>query len=222
MYQYPLEIKKGHLYITVGNKSWLIDTGSPVSFSKHDLMIGERLYPLSEKDSKKFPEELTDLIGHHTDGLLGNNVIREHDVLLDLAAGQMTFSEDHISANGLILKTELVSGIPCIDVGIKGKNYRMFFDTGAQISYFTQDHNLDYPEAGDFQDFYPFFGEFETKTYLVKVILNENLRTLRFGVFPLLLNMAIVSLKIEGIIGLELIQGRKLLLSYRRNMMILS
>ena len=43
----------------------------------------------------------------------------------------------------------------------------MFFDTGAQISYFQSPSLKDFPSNGTVKDFYPAIGEFETETYLL-------------------------------------------------------
>ena len=62
-------------------------------------------------------------------------------------------------------------GIPIVIAQIAGRDYRMFFDTGAQISYFQDDSLTDFPASGSITDFYPGFGQFQTDTYLIEISL---------------------------------------------------
>ena len=46
-----------------------------------------------------------------------------------------------------------------------GVERRMFFDTGAQISYLQDDVLDTFPSAGPVTDFYPGVGQFQTETH---------------------------------------------------------
>jgi len=44
-------------------------------------------------------------------------------------------------------------GIPIVTARIADRDYRMFFDTGAQFSYFQEDSLSNFPYAGSVTDF---------------------------------------------------------------------
>jgi len=48
--------------------------------------------------------------------------------------------------------------IPIIPVTIAGEAFRLFFNTGAQVSYLQDDLLDTFPSAGVMQDFYPGFA----------------------------------------------------------------
>ena len=55
--------------------------------------------------------------------------------------------------------------IPVLDVAIPqaGKQCRLFFDTGAQVSYLDEGIARHFPACGSVEDFYPGIGQFITQ-----------------------------------------------------------
>lgn len=45
------------------------------------------------------------------------------------------------------METDTVMGVPVIQAVISGVAHRMFFDTGAQISYFQHESIKEYPDS---------------------------------------------------------------------------
>lgn len=99
-------------------------------------------------------------------------------------------------------------GIPIIPVTIAGETFRLFFDTGAQVSYLQDDALDTFPSAGVMQDFYPGFGEFETETHHVPISLGSLTETLRCGRLPGLLGMSLMMADAQGILGNAILHGR--------------
>jgi hypothetical protein len=62
-------------------------------------------------------------------------------------------------------------GIPIIPVTVAGETFRLFFDTGTQVSYLQDDVLDTFASAGVMRDFYPGFGVFETETHNVPISL---------------------------------------------------
>ena len=120
---YPLTLQDGHLYLSVQDRDWLLDTGSPASFA--------------------------------------------------------------------------------------GRELRMFFDTGAQLSYLQDEALGRCPPLGPVTDFHPGMGEFQTETYLADLVLAERTLQLRCGSLPGLLGMTLTPAGTEGILGDEVIRNRK-------------
>ncbi|MBC8236554.1 hypothetical protein H8E77_43970, partial [bacterium] len=100
-------------------------------------------------------------------------------------------------------------------------DYRMFFDTGAQISYFQEDTITDFPSAGTVTDFYPGVGQFQTDTHQVQVELGESAFTLRCGTLPSLLGATLMMAGTSGIIGNQIMENRVTGYFPRRNVLCL-
>jgi hypothetical protein len=112
-------------------------------------------------------------------------------------------------------------GIPIVRADIRGIGYRMFLDTGAQISYFQHDSLASFPTAGLVTDFYPGFGQFQTETYHVDMTLGGVQVTLRCGVLPPLLGATLLMAQTEGIIGNQVFRGRRVGYFPRRSLLVL-
>jgi hypothetical protein len=99
-------------------------------------------------------------------------------------------------------------GIPILTAEIASTEYRMFFDTGAQISYFQEDTLTDFPNAGTVKDFYPGVGQFQTDTYQVQVSFGDCVFSLRCGKLPGLIGATLMMAKTLGIIGNQIMENR--------------
>jgi hypothetical protein len=97
----------------------------------------------------------------------------------------------------------------------------MFFDTGAQISYFQHEALASFPGAGRLKDFYPGFGEFETDTHDVEVTLGGTECHLRFGRLPDFVGMTLLMAGAGGIVGNEVVKNRRVGYFPRRHLLVL-
>lgn len=97
----------------------------------------------------------------------------------------------------------------------------MFFDTGAQVSYFQDDLLATFPPAGVVSDFYPGVGQFETDTFMVPFVLGEEAFSLRCGQLPDLLGMTLQMARVQGIVGNAILRDRMVGYFPRRRMMAL-
>jgi hypothetical protein len=112
-------------------------------------------------------------------------------------------------------------GIPILTARISDSDYRMFFDTGAQISYLQDDAITGFPPAGSVTDFYPGVGQFQTDTYQVQVGLGDCAFTLRCGTLPGLLGVTLMMADTSGIIGNQITENRVVGYFPRRNVLCL-
>jgi hypothetical protein len=80
----------------------------------------------------------------------------------------------------------------------------MFFDTGAQISYFQSPLLKDFPSNGSIKDFYPGIGEFETETYLLDIDIGASRYKLVSGSLPSPLSETLMMASVQGIVSNEL------------------
>ena len=208
MQDFSLITKEGHLFVNIDGYEWLLDTGAPNSFGTSKIGIERQDFSIPTNYMGLTAAQLSEFVNHPTAGIIGADVLNKFDILIDMKNLRVFFSAEHIALNGKVLKINDFMGIPIIQANISGVDRRMFFDTGAQISYF-QDGSLDtYPPAGAFTDFYPGTGQFQTETYWVNATLGKMQYELRCGSLPKLLGMTLMMAGTEGIIGNEILQDR--------------
>ena len=127
---------------------------------------------------------------------------------IDIDAGAIHFSKSELSVEGTKISLNQFMGIPLLDARIEGETYRMFFDTGAQVSYFQHRSLNSFPPAGSLRDFYPGYGQFETTTHTLEAQIGEQAITLRCGDLPKMLAAGLVMGGAKGIVGNEILPGR--------------
>ncbi|MEI7485547.1 MAG: hypothetical protein WCK13_12630 [Ignavibacteriota bacterium] len=222
MLSVPLKYHEGHLFTTIDSYDWLLDTGAPASFGKvSQLSVENKIYNFPESYMGLTASALSEYVGHSTAGIIGADVLNNFDTLFDVPDGIVTFSELPLSLNGTVINTEEFMGIPIIDVKIDGINRRMFFDSGAQTSYFQDDSLANFPVAGTITDFFPGIGQFQTETYHVDINIAERIFTLRCGFLPGLLGMTLMMADTEGIIGSEILRNNKAGYFSRRKQLVI-
>jgi hypothetical protein len=222
MHPFPLSFHHGHLFISVADQDWLLDTGAPVSFGNAPLYLGHREFRVADTYFGLDAEGLSTLANHPTAGLIGADILGEFDLILDEVEHRATFSEADAALGGTNLELEQFMGIPIIQATIANQHCRMIFDTGAQISYFQGEELAGFPAAGQVNDFFPGLGEFSTDTYLVDVGVGGELFTIRCGALPGVLGMTLMLAGAQGIIGNEVLKGRIVGFFPRRRQLVLA
>jgi hypothetical protein len=218
----PLRFQDGHLFLELNGELWLFDTGAPASFGTagHLVLAGEP-FTFGTSYMGLTVEALVRFVGVPCVGLLGADVLGSFDHLLDTARSTLTISTGELAHGGHRLPLSNFMGIPILTTRIGGNDYPMFFDTGAQISYFQGESLADFPPAGSVTDFYPGFGQFQTDTHLMEVMLGEVAFTLRCGRLPGLLGATLMMAGTEGIIGNSILAHRVVGYFPRRHALVL-
>jgi len=218
----PLIFSHGHLFVELSGHLWLFDTGAPTSFGSNEkLMLGNEELTVSSGYFGLTASTLSQYVGIECAGLLGADVLGRFDHILDIANGKLTVSTDELSLDGQCLRIDEFMGIPIVTASIQGNDYQMFFDTGAQISYFQDDSLADFPAAGSVTDFYPGAGQFQTETFDVPVLMGDLSFSLRCGSLPGLLGATLMMADTQGIIGNQVLKDRVVGFFPRRGMLIL-
>lgn len=219
---FPLHFQAGHLFAEIAGERWLFDTGAPLSFGKaRELSLAGERFSLGQRYVGLDAAALSRLMGVNCTGLLGADIIGRFDHLLDVAGGLLTVSTATLAHGGQLLELDDFMGIPIITVHIERRDYRMFLDTGAQISYFQHAALAGFPPAGSLTDFYPGFGEFQTETHRVPASIGDGRFTLRCGSLPRLLGMTLGVANVDGIVGNEIFLDRSVGYFPRRQAMSL-
>lgn len=222
MNRLPLQLQNNHVFITLDDALWLLDTGAPTSFgSMRRLTLAGEHFDINSNYLTLTAEDLSRFIDVPCKGLLGADVLSRFDHIFDIVAGNLTISTTELVHNGQELHIDEFMGIPIVTAHVEDSDYRMFFDTGAQISYFQHDSLIQFPPAGELTDFYPGIGRFQTDTYQVPMSLGNVSFTLRCGLLPSLLGATLMLPSVKGIIGNSILHDRIVGYFPRRHKLIL-
>lgn len=218
----PLSREDGHLFVTMSGGSYLLDTGAPTSFADGGTVsvLGEPVEVATEVMGLS-PESLSEMVGRPTIGLLGMDILSRYDMLIDMPARELVLSTDPLELQGEALSLDEVLGVPIIELQVNNSPARVFFDTGAQVSYLQEAEALGGRPAGEVSDFYPGFGPFTTDTWHVDFALGPVLHTARCGQLPGLLALTLQMAGVDGILGNGILKGRVTGFFPRRQLMVL-
>lgn len=205
----PLSLKDGHLFVEMEGGRWLFDTGAPTSFgdAQSIAVAGER-FTISSSYMGLSATTLSRFVGVDCIGLLGADILGCFDHIIDCSNGALTISTAELPHSGQSVHLDEFMGIPIVTARIGGSDYRMFFDTGAQVSYFQDESLATYPVVGTIVDFYPGVGQFQTETHEVPVSLGEVAFALRCGTLPSVLGMTLMMAGTAGIVGNAILASR--------------
>ena len=221
MQQFVLRHENGHLFVNLGGDDWLLDTGAPSSFGTKDVTIKDQNFSIPDSYMGLDAEKLSGFVKYSASGIVGADILNSFDILIDTKTETVSFSTEEISLEGETLEMKDFMGIPIIQADIGGSARNMFFDTGAQISYFQDDSLITFPAMGAVSDFYPGFGEFETETYQVDAMLGSVKFELICGSLPGMLGMTLGLAGVEGIVGNEILIDRTLGYFPRRQLLVI-
>jgi hypothetical protein len=164
---------------------------------------------------------LSQQVGVECHGLLGADILNQFDHLIDLLQGRITISSEENQMQGVGSPLSFLQGIPIVSVGIQNEPYRMFLDTGAQVSYFQSPLLDRYPSAGVVSDFFPGFGPFETHSHIFSANFAGVDFELRFGKLPATLAAGLMVAKTQGVIGNAIFHQHPVGYFPRRSLLVL-
>ena len=182
----------------------LLHTGSPRSVGHAPIAIAGEVYPLQPAFDGLSIDDIAPYVGGRLDALVGTDLLQRYQWLLDLSRGQVVFCHGELPFDGVALRVPLVSGVPCADVVVHGRQGRAVLDTGARISYMLPGL-FQHPRVGREQDFHPAVGRFETDVYVVDVEFAGLRFRGRFGVLPDALHALLAAAGAEWVVGTELL-----------------
>lgn len=219
---FELKFLQKHLFLSLENQLWLFDTGAPQSFGEGEkLAILGKEFPIASSFMGLDANKVSEHAGVEMQGLLGADIINHFDYRIDVLNESVEISEDSIEMGQSPLQINEFMGIPILAAEIGGAEYSMFFDSGAQYSYFQGDELSSFPPLGKVADFYPGVGPFETDTFSVPITIGSVDISTQCGKLPDLLAMTLSMADTSGIIGNELLLDRVVTYSPKRNLISL-
>jgi hypothetical protein len=215
---HPLRLEHGHLLTEIDGRRYIVDSGSPLSFGgSGSIAAGGRLFSLPPAGPGINAQQLSELTGFPTDGLLGMDILGEFDLLLDLSAGSLTLFEERLTQPGDAVPVKTIAGVPVAELQCGERRLLAFLDSGAQHSYLPAGFDDGGP-GEDLADFHPFLGRFP-------VVLRRTRGGLRIGpIFvdnhrhaepPATLALTLTMAGVQGIAGVSIFTRQPVSLSIR-------
>jgi hypothetical protein len=146
--------------------------------------------------------------GLRIDALVGMDLIAEHGLRYDLLNRQLGWglSEEAVDS-ATLLKSELVMGLPVIEMEVAGLKMRAILDTGCHTGGYLLDLPQTLPDAGTICDESPMFGFFESVAWYAEASVfaeggsRIKLGRERFGEAPPVLEFAMRAAGVNGVVG---------------------
>ncbi|WP_163931344.1 hypothetical protein [Paraferrimonas sp. SM1919] len=210
--KYPLEIFERHLFITINENKWLIDTGSPQTFSDEaSIEIAGKTFPTVSSLAGFDAQQLRDFLKIDCLGLIGGDVLNSFNLILHVKGGYAEFTEAPVTLDGQELKMTSMMGVPMINAMINDTSVKAVFDTGAQYGYCCSAELVEQGEfVQAFTDFNPIIGEFDAMLYKSAICLGEIEYPETMGTLPEMASGALSAFGIEAIIGIEVLYQHKM------------
>jgi hypothetical protein len=223
MTTFAIKFLDGHIVVHMNKFDYIVDTGSPLSFGRGTtVVINGKNFPINDTGlSGITADSISALSGLQIDGLIGMDILIHFDIRF--TRNQITFSDTPIFHADTAIKLSIIDtimGIPIIKLNIGHEDRRMFFDTGAKLSYLSEDLLVGSP-IGEMEDFYPSLGTFKTNVYKIDVAIGAKVETLTFGSLPVSIRMLLAMGQTKGIVGTELLNKYSIILSNLNKILVL-
>jgi hypothetical protein len=219
---HQLVFKKDHLYVEIEGALWVYDTGADSSFGDRATGLLGPKEDVADLYAGQFSAaDISGFLGETVAGIIGADIINRYDHIIDLKSNRLTVSDGDLTSEGFVQPLEFFMGVPMLKTNIGGGSHSLFFDTGAQISYFQGTPPPEAPDAGELEDFFPMVGAFRSQTKHIRVGLNGLSHTLRCGKLPGMMGMALSMANVSGILGNEVMRQRVTAFYPRREQLVL-
>ncbi len=218
MANYLFQLHHGHIIINVEGRPFLLDTGAPFSVGYESLRLGGQVFRMEHSYMGVTASYLSEHIGVPIEGMIGADVLRAFNVSIYAAERMVQFH--HLAPTGeIMVPVQEACELPVISVKVNGRVRRMFFDTGAPISYLLPEALVGAKQEGRHEDFYPLLGSFLTPIYSLPVDLGGHQQRMRFGQVPEELRAMLKAGDVQGMIGTEVLRYFGVNLSVRDKVM---
>ena len=204
----------GHIVVNVEGNPYLLDTGAPFSVGYEPITICGREFPVEQCYMGVTGSYLSEQVGVLIEGMIGADILQYFNLGIYETERMLQFSR-RSAAGDVVIPVQDYLGIPVLCVKIGDRVRRMFFDTGAPLSYLLPEDLQGTEPDGRYEDFYPLLGNFQTEVYTRDVHLGGLFCVLKFGELPEELHPLLQAGNVQGVIGTELLKHFAINLSIR-------
>lgn len=212
MTRYPYRLIDGHLFCTLPDGDWLVDTGAGQSLGRGEsLTLAGRTVPTQTRYLGATLNEIQDLVGTPLRGLIGQDLLMQFDIVFDhpgrAAYFQVPEEGFHLTLTDPVARVDLAASQPVIAGFVENQRRRFFLDTGAPLNYYQLPHGGD--PAGLVEDFFPGVGRFTVPAFIVPVTLAGHRFPLRAARLPAPMASMLTAMRVDGILGSDLFRDRR-------------
>jgi hypothetical protein len=205
---FSYEFINGHVIAKHDGELYLIDTGSPSSVAKETKFnFAEKNHLVQTDFMGVTVESLSSHIGVSINALVGADILNDFSMIIDSRTRELKLFYGELTLSGMEIPVELFMGIPVIDAAIDGRKIRLFFDTGAKLSYLNPEMTENSSSIGYAEDFYPGLGPFQTEIFSVSLQLATEEIELTVGNLPALLQGSLMVAGTDGILGTSILSS---------------
>lgn len=195
----------GHMFVTLVEGRFIVDTGSPTSFARGGKITfsGNTVDVATSAMGMLDADELSGYVGANLHGLIGMDILREY--CLTFVGNRLLIDEDGHPDDGYVaLPTDSFMGIPVVTTSVNDRDVKAFVDTGGKIFYLNPEFLKEFPVEETVHDFYPGLGEFDVDVSIASCSLAGLPLKAKFGSLPTLLQMTLMIGGVDGILGHDL------------------
>lgn len=203
----PLTTSNGHFIVTVDDKNYILDTGSPVSYSFADrtsfVLFGDKHLTFLPFPLKGVKEEIEELVEMPVSGIIGLSTMKELKRLeISKEDGYVKFGGDSVSDRYTYsIPIEESNGVLTTTIKVNGKDTRVILDTGARIDYMDPSLLDTTNPVSHERDYNPILGHFEVDGYKTTYgIGDQEIETITYAATDMLKNY-VLSMGIGGVNG---------------------
>lgn len=177
---FPYIESNGHYLIIIDHESFVVDTGSPVSFSfadngKLDILGLPVSLPGALTGINK--EKLENLVGRQLAGIIGMDALQaKGGITFDRETCTASFGTDESGRESFPVNLRSIQGLGILDFdcSICGKPAKAIFDTGAWVGYAHKSLLAGAECTGEVTDYGPSFGgQIKSKKYRADIQIGD-------------------------------------------------
>lgn len=201
---YKITTIDNHILINSGEGRLLIDTGCPSSFCKEGkITLCGNTETVPDSLMGVDAAYITANVGTEVIGIVGMDFISRHNMAVDLENSILTFDGDRDGWTPV--PSGLIMGSPYIEMEICGRPAKVILDTGAKISYISQEYTAGLECTETATDFNPAIGgSFQTPLYEGQAALSGKNFKIRLGHLPSPLDTLRATLGVDGFAGADI------------------
>lgn len=212
----------GHVIAKHDGALYLIDTGSPSSVAAETSFTFVGKNHIVQTDFLGVTvDSISSHIGANIDALIGADLLNDFSMIIDPRTNEIKLFHGQLKFSGMEIPVELFMGIPIIDATINGRKIRIFFDTGAKLSYLNPELTGNLSSIGHAEDFYPGLGQFQTEIYSVSLKLGTEEIEMIVGNLPDLLQGSLMMAGTVGILGTSILSSHVIGLDPKQQKLVL-
>lgn len=216
---FTISFAQGHPTINIDGKIYVVDSGSPASFSYTGtipLLGREYTVPYGEY----ILDDLNRVLDTRIDGLIGGEILkRVGAVEIDYPHNTITFHDSLPEVSGAAeINVRVFLNYLVFNMKIDGQERRVFLDTGAPVAYLCSNVLPDKQPDGYTKDVTP-NGTFETPLYTMESELAGKKFDVSYGKLPVAHQVMARIMNCQGVIGKDIFLLGTVIISYQKGKM---